>query len=133
MKPDPQDQNINSIFFDPPTFSWLDARAFCQASQPLRNGDLASIPDQGTNDLLSSLTSYTSAMTGGYRKDDGKFVWSDGTPFEFENWRPSEPNNGFGSGTEKYIAMENGQWNDIGGTVESFLCQTKGKKLYFDQ
>ena len=124
MKPDPQDQNINSIFFDPPTFSWLDARAFCQASQPLRNGDLASIPDQGTNDFLLSFTSQP-AMIGGFKNDDDKFVWSDGTPFKFENWRPGEPNNGYGM--EKYISIENGPWNDFIGPVDKFFCQAKGK------
>ena len=35
--------------------NWTDARAFCQATAPY-NGDLASVPDQATNDFLTTLT-----------------------------------------------------------------------------
>ena len=39
----------------PHLLSWDDARAYCQDNVPYNVGDLASIPDAGTNDFLRTL------------------------------------------------------------------------------
>ena len=43
---------------------------------------------------------------------EGNFVWSDGTPVDFTNWTPGEPNN---SGNEDFVVNNNWStmWNDL--------------------
>ncbi len=59
--------------------------------------------------------------------NEGTFVWYDGTPVGFTNWRPGEPNS---SGDEDCVQIfADGSWNDLncnsGGTssvIEVSLC-----------
>ena len=67
----------------------------------------------------------------GARKNSGNFAWSDGTPWDFSNWAPSEPNNNGGIDIEDCVQMfmsdRENQWNDLRCNSErTFVCK-KGK------
>ena len=49
-------------------------------------------------------------------KEEGKFVWCDGSAVTYTNWSQNEPNNSADCGGENYVQMyANGKWNDYTG------------------
>ena len=101
---------------------WNGARAHCQGQGP--SGDLASIPDQETNEFISSLL----PDAGGYwiggtdAASEGAWQWSDGTPWSYTSWGRGEPNN---DGGQHYLVTANyGRWADAAlGDQRWFICQ----------
>lgn len=57
---------------------------------------------------------------------EGTFLWPDGTPLSFTNFRAGEPNNGGGSGQEDCLVIEggkNGSWDDRPcGQTFAYVC-----------
>ena len=108
--------------------TWEDARRFCQENVPYNVGDLASIPDAGTNNLLQTLIQDAYIWVGGFR-NDSTWTWSDGTPWDYTNWLDGEPNNGDGIQTHVAFNVDStGQWDDeYKGSEKSFLCHYKGE------
>ena len=88
-------------------------------------GDLASIPDQETHDLLFSLTSGLDTWVGGHKSQHGAWGWSDGTPWGYTNWNQGEPN---GVGDECLrLKQPTGRWADRGEDLAfTFICQYEG-------
>ena len=87
-------------------------------------GDLASSPDNQTNEFLTTLTSeYT--WIGGYRSPKGSnsFHWTDGSPWKFTDWASGQPNNI--GGDQNSVAINwAGQWWDNADYLEyPYICQ----------
>ena len=50
------------------------------------SANLASIPDQMTNDFLARLTNRVSSWIGASKNSDGDWAWSDGSEWNYTNW-----------------------------------------------
>ena len=103
---------------------WAEARRFCLSVAP-GNGDLASIPDQATNDFLTTLTSEESWIGATDAGSEDDWRWSDGTAWGFTNWSPNNPDNYYGQqhfGAINWLSL--GLWDDDDGS-HSFICQYK--------
>jgi hypothetical protein len=96
---------------------WAMARAQCQAI----GGDLAIVTSATENAFLTSLLGANEAFLGGNDlTTEGAFVWVDGTPVTYSNWRLNpggidEPNNGGGNYQEDCIVLQGqlaGVWDD---------------------
>merc|ERR1712123_62570 len=99
---------------------WFDARDACEN----QNGILASIPDASTNSFVMDLIkdSTTSWVLIGGIKFGGRYMWIDGTPWEYENWANNHldtedrlniyANDNFENGTASF-------WNDLPCNGES--------------
>ena len=98
----------------------------------MSGGELASVPDKDTNDFLSyaEVTGGRRSWIGG-QKVDGEWTWSDGTPWDFENWLPGQPDNS--DNRQAYVSINFGRvekWDDDywdGPGVQGFTCQTQGR------
>ena len=108
----------------PESRTWVEARSFC-LSVAQTNGDLASIPDQATNEFLTTLSTDISYIGASDAESEGTWKWSDGTPWGFQNWAPGEPNNNGGSGHFGAINFNGvGLWDDDSEFVpRPFFCQ----------
>jgi len=88
------------------------AQAACEAI----GADLATIDSAATNAFLTALLGDVEAFVGGSdRLNEGAFVWIDGTPVTYTNWRSGEPNNGGDSYQEDCIVLQpqlGGVWDD---------------------
>ncbi|XP_034551047.1 galactose-specific lectin nattectin-like isoform X2 [Notolabrus celidotus] len=94
---------------------WVDAESHCIKI----GGNLASIHSSEENYFLNNLiarvtnNAHLRTWIGGYDAvQEGKWLWSDGTRFDYLRWGPGEPNN---LGTEHCIVMNwaGSYWNDI--------------------
>ena len=117
----------------PHLLSWDDARAYCQDNVPYNVGDLASIPDAGTNDFLQTLIQDAYIWVGGLRDESSSWTWSDGTPWGYSAWFEGQPNNG--GGVQSHLAFNfysSGKWNDEQkDNLNGFVCSYKGSKLQY--
>ena len=112
--------------------SWTEARTQCQTIAPY-NGDLASVPDQATNDFLTTLTTEVAWLGGNDLESEGVWIWTDGTPWSFESWNSGEPSNG--GGNESFLELNYanvGGWNDapldamdLTYPTGGYICQYK--------
>ena len=107
---------------------WNEARSHCQGTN---GGDLASIPDMETNEVVLSLISDSGMywIGGTDAASEGVWQWADGTPWSFTNWVSGQPNNG-NHGSQHHLVIRgmahemHGQWLDVTETVNNyFICQ----------
>ena len=120
-------------YFESP-LTWEESRRFCQENVPYNIGDLASVPDAGTNDFLLTLLQGSYAWIGGFlNQNSSSFAWSDETTWGYEKWFRGQPSGGI----QTHVAMNiesSGQWNDEYKNEEiSFLCHYKGDMVYMMQ
>ncbi|XP_074430638.1 macrophage mannose receptor 1-like [Larus michahellis] len=107
--------------------TWFGARDFCRAI----GGDLACIHTEEEQNLITSLKrdylhlSYWMGLSA--LDSDGGFIWSDGSPVNFEKWAYGEPNNY--DGNEKcgvFSGYNNMNWNDLFCEyMRNYVCQIK--------
>ena len=110
--------------------TWSEAREQCQAASPNSGGDLASIPDEDTNEFLQTMAQNKKDIwVGGHRSDGEDWIWSDGTPWTFENFNNGQPNNLGGVQTHLLFNVDaSGHWADETQFEEkSFLCSQRGE------
>ena len=109
-------------YFNTTVDTWLEARNLCLTM----GGDLASVPNQETNDFLVSIIR-SSAFVGGMKL--GNWTWSDGSALTYTNWGSGQPS-GDGAVFEMTFGRDwtdNGTWNDVPAILPGFnkhaLCQ----------
>jgi len=109
--------------------SWVDANFNCNNER----GQLASIPNEETNDFMKIIAPSERTLIGGFATgpvpNPDLWTWTDGTPWSYMNWAPGEPNNE-GSGQEYCLEMNRfqdtiGEWNDATcyGLQTRYICQ----------
>ena len=114
--------------------AWQEAREHCQEVSPNIGGDLASIPDEDTNEFLQSLTPTKEAdvWVGGHRSSGNgeEWTWSDGTSWQYNNWFEGQPDNLGGVQTHLSFNFDHsGHWDDdFAFDEKSFICSHKGKQ-----
>ena len=72
--------------------SWSDAEKYCVD----HGGHLASSNSAHEQEFLAELsmkTSRSNIWIGGYLDADGRWKWTDGTDFKYENWDENQPDN----------------------------------------
>ena len=117
--------------------TWKDAVEECRS--PPNNGDLLSVKNKYEMDFINEISSrfvyHKQQLWIGLndQRNEGKFVWSDGTPFNrsvYNNWGQGEPNN---HGGEHCAALYNKVWFDDDCTKEyGFICEKRrGKTSLF--
>ncbi|NXL50685.1 MRC1 protein, partial [Podilymbus podiceps] len=107
--------------------TWFGARDFCRAI----GGDLACIHSEEEQNLIAGLKrdylhlSYWMGLSA--LDSDSGFIWSDGSPVNFEKWASGEPNNY--DGNEKcgvFNGYNNMNWNDLFCEhMQDYVCQIK--------
>lgn len=92
------------------------AQRFCEEN----GGSLVKIDSQEKNDAIAKkvaeIDEWTFFIGATDEKEEGTFVWQDGSPLTYRNWAANEPNNDTICGTENYVQMyRDGTWNDLPG------------------
>ena len=84
------------IFIDKYTYHdtkmiWTDAQEYCQDTF---GTDLASVHSDQDMDIITTLSNGLRVWIGLNDIDEeGTFIWTDGSPFDYAIWKPGEPNN----------------------------------------
>lgn len=109
--------------------SWQKARTECEDM----GGHLACIGDLRENRFIARLTKGKAAWIGGTdEKDEGRWEWINGEPFNYINWYPGQPDNTTGSEHYLHIGVswhnKPEDWNDAaingyGKHIVGYICE----------
>jgi len=134
--------NGNCYKFVNSSVRFNDAQSYC--SNVDNNGDLASIHSREENDFIGKLIKNSGTASeyiwiGGSvasyedlcNENDDKWTWSDGTPWNYNNWYPGEPTCG-GSSHYPYLCATIGSDSDLGNPWYNIDCTSSyQEKLEF--
>ena len=90
-----------------------------------QGGHLASVHSAEENNFIRSLYTGSAWIGGSNFETEGKWVWSDGTEWDFEDWINGEPS----GGPEHFLELRskdpgNKYWNDKEGSYAlQFFCK----------
>ncbi|XP_026113003.1 galactose-specific lectin nattectin-like [Carassius auratus] len=105
--------------------NWVTAERKCQSL----DANLASVHSKIEQDfLLSLLPSTTQCWIGTHdAEQEGEWLWTDGTPFDYTYWAPGQPDNkkteNCGELTYNYYGQSYDRWNDVPClTEQGYVC-----------
>ncbi|XP_028447511.1 galactose-specific lectin nattectin-like [Perca flavescens] len=106
--------------------TWTDAEDFCKAA----GGNLASVHSAEEYDFLKTYIHQVAGeiertWMGGFDSvQEGVWMWSDGSTFDYTSWAPGTPDNV--GGVEHCLENFKGKWNDNScPKTLPFLCSKK--------
>ncbi len=106
-----------------PLIVWAEAVEECDAL----GWHLASIGSKDEQDALYSVVApYNTVFWIGFNdlEVEGDWVWADGSPVTYTNWRANEPNNGGPYGEQCAEIEPAGQWDDQScSDLQPWVCQ----------
>ncbi|MFP4105107.1 MAG: lectin-like protein [Phycisphaerae bacterium] len=99
---------------------WKAAKKACEK----RGGYLACIESEKEQQFIADLADGRYLSLGGTDEDEeGRWVWINGSKWDYTAWMPGQPNN-YG-GDENYLATyDNGDWVDVADTGGGFWMPT---------
>ncbi|KAL1772868.1 low affinity immunoglobulin epsilon Fc receptor isoform X1 [Sigmodon hispidus] len=108
-------------YFGKGSKQWIQARFTCTDLE----GRLVSIHSQAEQDFLMKHSNKKDSWIGLRDLDmEGQFIWMDGSPVDYSNWNPGEPNNA-GQGEDCVMMRGSGQWNDAfcRSYLDAWVCE----------
>ena len=112
--------------------TWEAARAVCQTDAPSDStGDLASVSTKAKQVFMVSLFQSSNRLWLGGKKVAGQssWEWSDGSPWDYDNWEANQPNYYSGGDHDDYrleIQQDYSyEWNDQRreDLRDGYICQ----------
>ena len=77
-------------------------------------GHLVTISSKAENDFVQSIITHSFAWIGFTDEaQEGNFVWANGEPVVYTNWKSGEPNNSEGAGNFTRLLRSSGEWTDL--------------------
>ena len=108
--------NLNCYKFTEKRGNWHECESECKEM----NSNMSSILSKAENEFVKSLAKRNKknfVWLGAKKQEEPpkKFVWTDGSPFDFTSWMKGEPSNqdGWNENCIEMLPHENGNWNDL--------------------
>ena len=100
--------------------SWTAAKQQCEAW----GGHLAVVTSKAEADFVTELCDGKYAYLGASdAKEEGRWNWVDGTPWEFTFWSDGQPNN-YGDSEDYLATYDDGEWVDVDHSGAGFWMPT---------
>jgi len=122
---EPHKNKCYKTYYPENDISWVDANFNCNNER----GQLASIPNEETNDFIKNHFGKESTLIGGFATgqipDPNLWTWIDGTPWSYMDWAAGEPNNFLEDENEHCLEWNGGlnDWPCYKLSNYRYLCQ----------